>query len=182
MPHIDLIFFNAGGGHRAAAEALREVMSGEGSPWCVRLLNLFEVLDPQDRFRRLTGMPPEELYNRRLARGWTLGMAQELKLLQAAIRLAHPQLVQRLQRYWHSSAPDLAGRWCRTSTWRSRRVCRPLGRARPSSPCSPTWPTTRRISGLSAGPGSMWSAAPSGPCNRRGRWVWTSATCTAARA
>jgi len=108
MPHIDLIYFNAGGGHRAAAEALREVMSGEGSPWYVRLLNLFEVLDPQDRFRRLTGMPPEELYNRRLARGWTLGMAQELKLLQTAIRLAHPQLVQRLQRYWQSSAPDLA--------------------------------------------------------------------------
>jgi len=108
MPHIDLIYFNAGGGHRAAAEALREVMDGEGSPWRVRLLNLFEVLDPQGLFRRITGMPPEALYNRRLARGWTLGMAQELKLLQAAIRLAHPQLVQRLQRHWQRAAPDLA--------------------------------------------------------------------------
>ena len=108
MPHIDLIYFNAGGGHRAAAEALREVMAGEGSPWRVRLLNLFELLDPQDLFRRVTGMPPEDYYNRRLARGWTLGMAQELKLLQAAIRLAHPQLVQRLQRHWQRAAPDLA--------------------------------------------------------------------------
>jgi len=108
MPHVDLIYFNAGGGHRAAAEALREVMEGEGSPWRVRLLNLFELLDPQDRFRRVTGMPPEDLYNRRLARGWTLGMAQELKLLQAAIRLAHPHLVQRLQRHWQRAAPDLA--------------------------------------------------------------------------
>ena len=59
MPHIDLIYFNAGGGHRAAAEALREVMNGEGSPWQVRLLNLFELLDPQDRFRRITRMRPE---------------------------------------------------------------------------------------------------------------------------
>lgn len=108
MAHIDLIYFNAGGGHRAAAEALREVMSGEGSPWRVRLLNLFEVLDPDDLFRRFTGMAPEALYNGRLARGWTLGMAQELKLLQAAIRLAHPKLVQRLQRHWQQSAPDLA--------------------------------------------------------------------------
>lgn len=107
MPHIDLIYFNAGGGHRAAAEALREVMGGEGSPWRVRLLNLFEVLDPQGLFQRITGMAPEALYNRRLARGWTLGMAQELKLLQAAIRLAHPQLVQRLQRHWQRAAPDL---------------------------------------------------------------------------
>ena len=108
MAHIDLIYFNAGGGHRAAAEALREVMVGEGSPWQVRLLNLFELLDPQDRFRRITGMPPEAYYNRRLARGWTLGMAQELKLLQAAIRLAHPRLVQRLQQHWQRSPPDLA--------------------------------------------------------------------------
>lgn len=108
MPHIDLIYFNAGGGHRVAAEALREVMIGDGSPWRVRLLNLFEVLDPKDRFRRLTGMPPEALYNGRLARGWTLGMAQELKLLQAAIRLAQPQLVQRLQRHWQRAAPELA--------------------------------------------------------------------------
>ena len=108
MAHIDLIYFNAGGGHRAAAEALREVMVGAGSPWQVRLLNLFELLDPQDRFRRITGMPPEDYYNRRLARGWTLGMAQELKLLQTAIRLAHPWLVQRLQQHWQRSPPDLA--------------------------------------------------------------------------
>jgi len=108
MPHIDLIYFNAGGGHRAAAEALREVMNGEGSPWQVRLLNLFELLDPQDRFRRITRMRPEDYYNHRLARGWTLGLAQELKLLQAAIRLAHPKLVQRLQQHWRRASPDLA--------------------------------------------------------------------------
>ncbi len=61
MRTVDLVYFNAGGGHRAAAEALREVMSGDGSPWRVRLLNLFELLDPQDLFRRITGMPPEAL-------------------------------------------------------------------------------------------------------------------------
>jgi len=108
MTRVDLIYFNAGGGHRAAAEALREVMQAEGASWSVRLLNLFEVLDPQQRFRRLTGMPPEELYNRRLARGWTLGMTHELKLLQAVIRLAHPRLVGRLEQHWRYDAPDLA--------------------------------------------------------------------------
>lgn len=108
MPRVDLIYCNAGGGHRAAAEALREVMQQTpGSPWQVRLWNLFELLDPQGLFQRWTGMPPEDLYNRRLARGWTWGMGQELKLLQAAIRLAHPQLVQRLQRHWHQTAPEL---------------------------------------------------------------------------
>jgi hypothetical protein len=108
MPHVDLIYFNAGGGHRAAAEALRDEMEAAGSHWRVRLVNLFELLDPQDLFRRVTGMPPEGLYNHRLARGWTFGMTQELKLLQAAIRLAHPRLVQRLQQHWRRAVPDLA--------------------------------------------------------------------------
>lgn len=108
MIDIDLIYFNAGGGHRAAAEALREVMQVEGSSWRVRMLNLFELLDPSRRLSRLMGMPPEELYNRRLARGWTFGMAQELKLLQATIRLAHPQLVRRLQQHWDTAPPAIA--------------------------------------------------------------------------
>jgi UDP-N-acetylglucosamine:LPS N-acetylglucosamine transferase len=104
---IDLVYFNAGGGHRAAAMALQEVMHEQRRPWNVRLVNLTEALDPAGRFRRATGMDPEDLYNKRLARGWTLGLAQELKLLQGVIRLAHGSLVRTLQRHWASTEPDL---------------------------------------------------------------------------
>ena len=104
---VDLIYFNAGGGHRAAAHALEAVIAEQRRPWRVRTINLFEVLDPQGRFRRITGFAPEDLYNQRLARGWTLGMAQELKLLQRLIRAAHATLLQRLQAHWQHSAPDL---------------------------------------------------------------------------
>ena len=38
----------------------------------MRLLNLFELLDPQDLFHRVTGLRPEDYYNRRLARGWRI--------------------------------------------------------------------------------------------------------------
>lgn len=104
---IDLVYFNAGGGHRAAAQALQAAIALQGLPWQVRLLNLVEVLDPQDRFRRVTGMAPEDLYNKRLARGWTLGLAQELKLLQGLIRLGHEAMVRRLARHWSASLPTL---------------------------------------------------------------------------
>ena len=104
---VDLIYFNAGGGHRASALALEAAIARAGLPWTVRLVNLREVLDPQDGFRRLTGMDPEDLYNKRLARGWTVGLAQELKLLQGLIRLGHAPLVRRLQRHWLASEPDL---------------------------------------------------------------------------
>ena len=104
---IDLIYFNAGGGHRASALALQSVLREQGRPWDVRLVNLFEVLDPSGRFKRLTGKAPEDWYNQRLARGWTLGMAHELKILQGLIRLAHPTLVRKLRRHWQRTRPDL---------------------------------------------------------------------------
>ncbi|MCM3564805.1 glycosyltransferase [Hydrogenophaga intermedia] len=107
QPQVDLVYFNAGGGHRASAQALQSVIGELGLSWQVRLVDLFQVLDPAQRFRRMTGLAPEDWYNRRLARGWTLGMAQELKLLQALIRMAHPTLVRRLQRHWALTRPDL---------------------------------------------------------------------------
>lgn len=104
---IDLIYFNAGGGHRAAAQALQTVIREQGRPWRVRCVNLVDVLDPQSRFRGLTGMAPEDLYNMRLARGWTLGLAAELKLLQGMIRAGHATMVDRLAAHWRQSQPDL---------------------------------------------------------------------------
>jgi 1,2-diacylglycerol 3-beta-galactosyltransferase len=107
MKTVDLIYFNAGGGHRASALALQAVLREQQRPWSVRLVNLFEVLDPQSRFKKMTGSAPEDWYNRRLARGWTIGMAQELKLLQGLIRLAHPMLLRQLQQHWLQTEPDL---------------------------------------------------------------------------
>lgn len=104
---IALVYFNAGGGHRAAALALQAVIREQGRPWDVHLVNLAEVLDPNGRFRKLTGIAPEDLYNKRLARGWTLGMAQELKLLQGVIRLSHDTLLRKLQQHWLATEPDL---------------------------------------------------------------------------
>jgi len=106
-PRIDLVYFKAGGGHRAAAEALQSVLRECEPGWSVRLVDLFRVLDPEGWFARLTGFAPEAYYNKRLATGFTLGLAQELKVLQAMIRAAHPQLVSRLARHWQHTAPDM---------------------------------------------------------------------------
>ena len=69
MKAVELVYFNAGGGHRAAATALEAVIAEQGRPWRVRSVNLFELLDPEGRFRRVAGFAPEDLYNKRLARG-----------------------------------------------------------------------------------------------------------------
>ncbi len=107
MTNIDLVYFNAGGGHRAAATALDTVIRQQSRPWQVRLINLMNVLDPKDVFRKTTGMDWEDIYNNRLARGWSVGLAQELKLLQALIRLSHRSVANRLKRHWRKTKPDM---------------------------------------------------------------------------
>ncbi|MFM7506637.1 MAG: galactosyldiacylglycerol synthase [Rubrivivax sp.] len=107
MTAVDLVWFNAGGGHRAAALALEQVLRDQRPHWQVRRVNLTKVLDPTALFRRTLGFEPEDLYNKRLASGFTLGLGQELKLLQAGIRLAHAPMVQRLAAHWRRTQPDL---------------------------------------------------------------------------
>ena len=102
---VDLIYFNAGGGHRAAARALEQAM--RHLPWQVRLVNLVDMVDPKGQFYDTLGLQPEDFYNKRLASGLTLGMAQELKLLQWLIRRTHQTLLRRMQAHWRAARPDL---------------------------------------------------------------------------
>lgn len=104
---VELIYFNAGGGHRAAAMALTAALRQSARDLQVRTTNVIEVLDTASHFKRFTGMAPEDYYNKRLASGFTFGLAQELKILQASIRLAHRPLVRLLQQHWLRSKPDL---------------------------------------------------------------------------
>lgn len=106
-PRIDLVYFNAGGGHRSAAQALEQVLHARSPGWQVRKVNLAKVLDPRALFRRTIGLEPEDLYNKRLATGFTFGLPRELKLLQRTIRWAHSTLVQRLRLHWEATEPDI---------------------------------------------------------------------------
>jgi 1,2-diacylglycerol 3-beta-galactosyltransferase len=104
---IDFVFFDAGGGHRAAATALQSITERQQRPWQVRLVNLQELLDAIDIFRRLTGIRIQDCYNALLRRGWTLGGDQLLKVLHAAIRLYHPEQVRLLREFWAGSPPEM---------------------------------------------------------------------------
>lgn len=104
---IELVYFNAGGGHRSAALALEEVIAQKYPEWDVSLVNLFEVIDSERYFQKLTGFAPEDLYNLRLKKGWTRGLATELKIFQAMIRLTHFKLKSKIEKYWKERQPEL---------------------------------------------------------------------------
>ena len=112
MKKIDFIYFDAGGGHRAAAMALKSVIDSQkrsthNQPWEIRLVNLQEVLDTLDVFRKITGIRLEDIYNKMLAKGWTLGSAQGLQFMHGVIRLYHGPTVRLLTRRWKDAQPDL---------------------------------------------------------------------------
>ncbi len=112
MKKIDFIYFDAGGGHRSAALALKSVIDSQHSttgdePWEIRLVNLQEVLDSLDIFRKITGLRLEDVYNTMLAKGWTLGSAQGLQFMHGVIRLYHDPTVRLLTRHWKDIQPDM---------------------------------------------------------------------------
>jgi 1,2-diacylglycerol 3-beta-galactosyltransferase len=104
---IDFIYFDAGGGHRAAATALKAVIEQQRIPWEVRLVNLQEVLHSLDIFRKITRIRLEDIYNLMLAKGWTLGSAQGLMFMQGVVRLYHGSTTKLLSRHWLESQPDM---------------------------------------------------------------------------
>jgi 1,2-diacylglycerol 3-beta-galactosyltransferase len=104
---LDFVFFDAGGGHRSAANALKAVIEQQGLPWEIRLVNLQEILDPLDIFRKYTGIRMQDVYNVMLQKGWTLGSAQGTVLMHGLIRLYHKGQVRLLKEFWKHGERDL---------------------------------------------------------------------------
>ena len=107
QPKVDFVYFDAGGGHRSAATALKTVVETQGRAWDIRLVNLQEVLDSLDIFKKITGIRLEDVYNLLLAKGWTLGSAQGLVFMHAVIRLYHGPTVRLLTKHWKESRPNM---------------------------------------------------------------------------
>jgi 1,2-diacylglycerol 3-beta-galactosyltransferase len=107
MQRIEFCFFDAGGGHRAAATALQMSIAAQERSWDVRLLNIQELLDELDILKRYAGIRIEDQYNWMLRSGWTLGSVYLMKVLQFAIWSRHAATVRVLERHWRETAPDM---------------------------------------------------------------------------
>lgn len=107
MKKVDFVFFDAGGGHRAAATALKAVVEQRGLPWQIRLINLQDVLDDLDMFRKLTGIRMQDVYNLFLKKGWTIGSPTGVVAMHWLIRRYHPAQVKMLVEFWKQQQPDL---------------------------------------------------------------------------
>jgi 1,2-diacylglycerol 3-beta-galactosyltransferase len=107
MKRIVLAYFDAGGGHRAAARALEDTIHQQRRPWHTEVLNMDDVLESVDPIYRSTGMRGGELYNWTLRRGWTVGSAQVIPIMHGVIRLLHSRQVKLLREQWRALRPDM---------------------------------------------------------------------------
>jgi hypothetical protein len=107
MRRLTIVFFDAGGGHRNAANALKSVIERQQRPWEIELLNLQELLDTIDPLQKLAHIRLQDGYNLLLRKGWTRLTPQLLRLLHSLIRMWHLPMVRALERYWRQNRADV---------------------------------------------------------------------------
>lgn len=91
-----LFVVDAGGGHRAAANALLAAAEARGSPLRLRAVNIQEVLSDVDPLRRLSGRSLEDAYNHLVRRSRTRHLVPLLRVLQLFIRVLRRPLARRV--------------------------------------------------------------------------------------
>src|SRR5215469_14457409 len=82
-------------------------MQRQGLPFEIELINLQEILDELDIFRKLTGLRMQDIYNLLLKKGWTLGAAQILAGMHVIIRIFNRPTVRKLEALWRKTKPDI---------------------------------------------------------------------------
>lgn len=107
MQRLRIVFFDAGGGHRNAANAIKTVIEQQGRPWQVELLNLQDLLDSIDPLQKIAKIRLQDGYNLLLRKGWTRFTPQMLMMLHGVVRLRHRIIVQALDKYWELNPADV---------------------------------------------------------------------------
>jgi UDP-N-acetylglucosamine:LPS N-acetylglucosamine transferase len=107
MQKLEFGFFDAGGGHRAAATALEMSIQAQERPWEVRLTNLQELLDELDILKKYGGIRIQDFYNWMLRSGCTLGSTQLMKVLQLAVRTYRGATVRLMEKHWRETQPEM---------------------------------------------------------------------------
>jgi 1,2-diacylglycerol 3-beta-galactosyltransferase len=126
---VEIFYFDAGGGHRNAMNALSHLIAERHPDWRVIPVDLQQLLEPIDPVYRLTrrvtgslkrlllpiapniALEPwqaQDIYNNALKRGATRGLGAILPILQGFIRRFSAEIETLLAKRWkNSEAPDL---------------------------------------------------------------------------
>jgi hypothetical protein len=105
LPEIVLLIVDAGGGHRAAANALVAAAESVRPPFRLRVESLQRILQPLDPLHRLTGLDLEQAYNAMVRRRLTWQLVPLLRVLQWSIARLRGPLTRRLAEHLRQRPP-----------------------------------------------------------------------------
>src|SRR5580704_17952471 len=107
MRKIVIPYVKGGGGHRAAANAMIEVIKRQAHQWQIELLDVDKALRPVDPIYWIFRIEGGTVYNWLLRQGWTFGSEVLIRIMQSAYRIFHPFQVLIFRRLWRELRPDL---------------------------------------------------------------------------
>lgn len=107
-PEVILFIVDAGGGHRASANALVAAAEEERRPFRFRVVNVQELLAPLDLWARVTGRPIEATYNEWIRSDHTRFLVPALRFMQWLIRRMRGNLRRLVVRDLRARPPALA--------------------------------------------------------------------------
>jgi len=109
MKRVDLIYFDAGSGHRCTAQALVETIKEKNSSLDLQLVNIqdTEILGSLDLLYKMTGISGVEIYNLILKKDYTFLDPLYLALSRLNINYKYKEGVSLLAKYWQKRQPDL---------------------------------------------------------------------------
>ena len=108
-PHVVIVYTDAGGGHRASAQAMRDILKADGR-YRVTLVNPYqEVLAHLDPFTRLTGRNVEATYNELVLGGGRTGLFCRSFFVLSFVAVGFLRRAGRREfaRLWAATRPDL---------------------------------------------------------------------------
>src|SRR5579872_1341187 len=103
---IDIVYFDAGGGHRATANALLAGLDDTPDLYAYKI-NIRDILNPIDPMRRWLGFQVEDVYNWFLKKGITTGLETYLRLVQKVIAWKYDEAKEVLLESFKSRRPNI---------------------------------------------------------------------------
>jgi hypothetical protein len=105
VKRIDIVYFDAGSGHRSAAKGLERVLTAAHQDWSVRTVNVVEVFASSRQFH-LTLRMGIGYFNWMLKREKIFGLKWLITLSLLVHDLLSPSKLKRISSFWAKDPPD----------------------------------------------------------------------------
>ncbi|MEO8394997.1 MAG: hypothetical protein ABI700_18520 [Chloroflexota bacterium] len=105
MKSVDIVYFDAGSGHRSAAFALKRVLSAAHPDWRIRSVNLLDILAFDQPFHRMVRVGIN-YFNWNLKHEYFFDLTGLVRLslvIQDRVRQAQ---IERIAEFWRTAPPD----------------------------------------------------------------------------